>query len=151
MVDFTNCEINNFKYYGGKNGGKICIIYNEEDYMLKFPNVNEGILEHGYSNSCISEYITCNIMKTLGLNVQSTILGKYSLNGIEKIVVACKDFSSRGIVLKQFAELKNSQIESSKNGYGTELDEVIETIENQSIYDPKALKEFLENGGYDYE
>lgn len=145
MVDFTNCEINNFKYYGGKNGGKICIIYNEEDYMLKFPNVNEGILEHGYSNSCISEYITCNIMKTLGLNVQSTILGKYSLNGIEKIVVACKDFSSRGIVLKQFAELKNSQIESSKNGYGTELDEVIETIENQSIYDPKALKEFFWN------
>ena len=28
MVDFTNCEINNYKYYGGKNGGKICIKYN---------------------------------------------------------------------------------------------------------------------------
>ena len=22
MTDFTNCEVNNFKYYGGKNGGK---------------------------------------------------------------------------------------------------------------------------------
>lgn len=143
MVDFTNCEINCFKYYGGKNGGKICIIYNNEDYMLKFPSVNEGISEHGYSNSSISEYVTCNIMKTLELNVQSTILGKYNLNSKEKIVVACKDFTSRGIVLKQFAELKNSQIESSKNGYGTELDEVIETIEKQSIYDPKELKEFF--------
>lgn len=56
MIDFTNCEKNNFKYYGGKNGGKICVIYNNENYMLKFPSINEGISEHGYSNSCISEY-----------------------------------------------------------------------------------------------
>lgn len=55
MMDFTNCEINKFKYYGGINGGKICIIYNNTDYMLKFPSVNEVISKHGYSNSCISE------------------------------------------------------------------------------------------------
>ena len=114
MIDFTNCEINNFKYYGGKNGGKICIIYNNEDYMLKFPSINEVIGEHEYSNSCISEYVTCNILKTLGLNVQDTILGKYNKNGVEKIVVACKDFTSSGTILKQFAELKNSQIEKNK-------------------------------------
>lgn len=65
MMDFTNCEINKFKYYGGRNGGKICIVYNNTDYMLKFPSVNEGISEHGYSNSCISEHITCNILKTM--------------------------------------------------------------------------------------
>ena len=46
-------------------------------------------------------------------------------------------------MLKQFAELKNSQIETSKNGYGTELSEVIETIEKQIIYDQKQLKEFF--------
>lgn len=141
MIDFTNCEVNKYKYYGGKNGGKICIIYNNEDYMLKFPSVNENV--DGYSNSCISEYVTCNIIKTLGLNVQDTILGVYDLNGNKKIVVACKDFTSNGNVFKQFAELKNSQIESSKNGYGTELDEVIETIENQTVYDSNKLKEFF--------
>lgn len=145
MLDFTNCKINNYKFYGGKNGGKICIIYNDEDYMLKFPAINEGIEEYGYSNSCISEYIACNIIKTLGLNVQDTILGTFNLNGIDKIVVACKDFTSSGNVLKQFAELKNSQIETSKNGYGTELTEVTETIENQLIYDVKELKEFFWN------
>ena len=145
MIDFTNCEINKFKYYGGKNGGKICIKYNNEDYMLKFPGINEGISEHGYSNNCISEYVACNIIKTLGLKVQDTLLGLYNLNGNEKIVVACKDFTSDGTVLKQFAELKNSQIETSKNGYGTELDEVIETIEEQQIYDTKELKEFFWN------
>ena len=145
MIDFTNCEINKFKYYGGKNGGKICIKYNNADYMLKFPGINEGISEHGYSNNCISEYVACNIIKTLGLKVQDTLLGKYNLNGSEKIVVACKDFTSDGTVLKQFAELKNSQIETSKNGYGTELEEVVETIEEQQIYDTKELKEFFWN------
>lgn len=145
MLDFTNCEINKFKYYGGKNGGKICIKYNNEDYMLKFPGINEEISEHGYSNNCISEYVACNIIRILGLKVQDVLLGSYNLNGSEKIVVACKDFTSNGTVLKQFAELKNSQIETSKNGYGTELEEVIETIEEQQIYDAKELKEFFWN------
>ncbi len=145
MIDFTECEINRYKYYGGKNGGKICIIYNGENYMLKFPGVNEEISKHGYSNNCISEYISCNIMKTLGLKVQNTILGTYKSNNIIKVVVACKDFTTKGAILKQFAELKNSQIESSKNGYGTELSEVIETIEQQQIYDVKELKEFFWN------
>ena len=145
MIDFTNCEINKFKYYGGKNGGKICIKYNNEDYMLKFPGINEGISEHGYSNNCISEYVACNIIKTLGLKVQDTLLGLYNLNGSAKIVVACKDFTSNGTVLKQFAELKNSQIETSKNGYGTELNEIMETIEEQQIYDVKDLKNFFWN------
>lgn len=143
MIDFTECEKNNFKYYGGKNGGKICIVYQGNDYMLKFPAINEGISEHGYSNSCISEYIACNILKTLGLNVQETILGRYRINEEEKIVVACKDFTTNGTILKQFAEFKNSQIETSKNGYGTELSEVIETIENQSVYDGKKLLGFF--------
>ena len=143
MIDFTNCAINKFKYYGGKNGGKICIVYNNEDYMLKFPSINEGISEHGYSNNCISEYLSCHIIETLDIKVQDTLLGIYNLNGIEKEVVACKDFTSQGTVLKQFAELKNSQIETSKNGYGTELSEVIETIEEQQIYNEQELKEFF--------
>ena len=143
MIDFTNCKINKFKYYGGKNGGKIGINYLNEDYMLKFPAINEGITEQGYSNNCISEYIACHIIKELGLNVQDTILGTYQLHDTEKIVVACKDFTSEGTVFRQFAEFKNSQIETSKNGYGTELDEVIDTIENQLVYDVKELKEFF--------
>lgn len=119
---------NNFKYYGGKNGGKICIVYQGNDYMLKFPAINEGI----------SEYIVCNILKTLGLNVQETILGRYRINEEEKIVVACKDFTTNGTILKQFAEFKNSQIETSKNGYGTELSELIET--RVYIFPTSALK-----------
>ena len=143
MIDFTNCKINNYKYYGGKNGGKICIIYNNENYMLKFPSISEKLGDYEYTNNCFSEYIACNILKSLGLNVQETLLGTFKINENEKVVVACKDFTSNGTVLKQFAELKNSQIETSKNGYGTELTEVIETIENQLIYDVNKLKDFF--------
>lgn len=143
MTDFSNCEINKFRYYGGKNGGKICIKYNDDEYMLKFPAINEGISEHAYSNSCISEHIACQIIKTLGLKVQDTILGKYNSPSGEKIVVACKDFTNYGKVFKQFAELKNSQIETSKNGYGTELKEVIETIDGTPEIS-SVRKEFYE-------
>lgn len=143
MIDFSNCDVNKFKYYGGKNGGKICIKYQGQDYMLKFPSINEGISEHGYSNSCISEYVSCHILRTLGLNVQDTVLGTYCVNGVQKIVVACRDFTTDNVVFRQFAELKNSQIESSKNGYGTELSEVLQTIDNQLVYDVQTLKSFF--------
>lgn len=140
MIDFTNCKINNYKYYGGQNGNKICIKYNEEDYMLKFPGINK---ENEYSNSCISEYVSCQIMSTLGLKTQETLLGKYTLNNKEKIVVVCKDFVTKDFQLKQFAEIKNGQIDSTENGYGTNLEEVIKTIENQNIVEPIKLKEFF--------
>ena len=79
MIDFTDCKINRFKYYGGKNGGKICVIYDNKDYMIKFPPVNEKVVnDNEYSNSCISEYISCHIMKAIGLNVQDTLLGTYN-------------------------------------------------------------------------
>ena len=145
MIDFTNCEINKFRYYGGKNGSKICIVYNNQDYMLKFPSLNDNDAEQTYANNCISEYVACKIIKSLGFKVQDTILGTYNLNGNTKVVVACKDFTSLGVVLRQFAELKNSQIESSKNGYGTELEEVIQTIESQQICDVNYLKDFFWN------
>ena len=142
-MDFTNCEINNYKYYGGNNGGKICIKYNGEDYMLKFPGVIDKKTNMTYSNSTISEHISCKILKSIGVNVQDTILGTYIRNGKEKIVVACRDFTSSGTILKQFAEFKNSQIETSRNGYDTELSEVLDVIDNQNIYDKSELKEFF--------
>ena len=145
MIDFTNCEINKFRYYDGRNGGKICIKYKNEDYMLKFQSINEVILEDECSNDCISEYLACHIIKTLGIKVQDTLLGVYDSIKAGKIVVACKDFTSSGTVLNSFLKIKNSQMGFSKSGYATELSEVIETIEKQQIYDVKELKEFFWN------
>ena len=111
--------------------------------MVKFPGMNKGNISMSYSNNCISEYVACHIMETLELKVQKTLLGTYKTGNKEKVVVACKDFTNQGIILKQFAELKNSQIETSENGYGTELKEILETIESQEIYDVNKLKDFF--------
>lgn len=36
MIDFTN-SIKKNKAYAGANGSKIAVVYNGEQYMLKFP------------------------------------------------------------------------------------------------------------------
>lgn len=141
LIDFTNCEIDNTYLYRGKNGKKLGIIYNDTIYMLKFPPYSNDIIS--YSNSCISEYVSCQILNSIGFNVQETILGKYKVGNTEKIVCACKDFTTNNFILKEFAELKNSIIDSPNNGYGTDLKEVLDTIESQELYPSEKLKKFF--------
>lgn len=145
LIDFTDCEIKNTYLYSGANGKKIGIKYNNNIYMLKFPSLAK-IEDESYSNSVYSEYISCQIFSSLGFNTQETILGKYRINNKEKIVCACKDFTTNGYELKEFAELKNSVLlNSSSNGYGTELSDVLETIKEQKLIDSEILKEHFWN------
>lgn len=140
LIDFSNLPKRN-KTYAGANGSKISIIYNNDQYMLKFPSNSTINKKMSYSNSCISEYIGCQIYKSIGIPVQETLLGKYTVNDKEKIVVACKDFTEFGITLQDFASLKNQIIDSEKNGYGTELNDIIHTFEEQNAIDKKVLTE----------
>lgn len=142
-IDFTSCELNKFKVYGGANGSKRGILYNGETYMLKFPaetKINKGI---SYSNSTVSEYIGCQIYKLLGISVQKTLLGIYVHNEKIKTVVACKDLESDGYKLKDFASLKNTIIDSVRGGYGTDLSDILQTIEEQHFVSPLELKKFF--------
>ena len=140
MIDFTNLPRRN-KTYGGANGNKISVIYEGQLYMLKFPGSARLNQEMSYANGCISEYLGSHIFELAGIPVQQTLLGTYTKNGKEKIVVACKDFTSPSVVLQDFASLKNTIIGSNSNGYGTELEDILETIEEQLIMDPKVLRE----------
>ena len=142
MIDFTNLPKRN-KTYAGANGSKISVIYNDEQYMLKFPALPTKNNEISYTNGCISEYIGCHIFESAGIPVQKTLLGTYKVKGKEKIVVACKDFTSPGIVLQDFASLKNTIIDSEHNGYGTELDDIMRAIEEQQAIDSQKLKEWF--------
>ena len=139
-IDFSNCR-RNLRTYDGANGGKIGIIYEDENYMLKFPSSLKGLAKGSYSNNCISEYIGCRIFESLGFETQKTILGKFG----DKIVVACKDFAINGYNFADFASLKNTVIDSENNGYGTELDDILETFEEQSQFEisPNELKKFF--------
>lgn len=137
-IDFTKMQKRN-KAYAGANGSKISILYEGEQYMLKFPPIASKSKTLSYSNSCFSEYLGCQIYESIGIPVQKTLLGTFTVRGKEKVVVACKDFTSPGIVLQNFASLKNQMIDSERNGYGTELTDILYTFEEQTAIDSKRL------------
>lgn len=140
MIDFTSFPKRN-KGYAGANGNKISIIYNGEIYMLKFPPQPTKNKEMSYTNSCICEYIGCQIFELIGIPVQKTMLGTYTVKGKEKIVVACKDFTFPGKQIQDFASLKNQVITSPRGGYGTELSDVLYAMEDQNSIDSRIVIE----------
>ena len=140
VIDFTDLKKRK-KTYAGANGNKISVIYEGEQYMLKFPpqaKLNKGM---SYSNSCFSEYLGCQIYESIGILVQKTLMGVYTVKGKQKIVVACGDFTEPGISLQDFASLKNRMIDSERQGYGTELIDILQTIDEQTLVDRDSLLE----------
>lgn len=140
VIDFTSLKKKN-KTYAGANGNKISVIYENEQYMLKFPPTAKLNKDMSYSNSCFSEYLGCQIYEIIGIPVQKTLLGTYYVKGREKIVVACADFTKPGVTLQDFASLKNQMIDSERSGYGTELEDILYTFEEQTAVDHVVLSE----------
>lgn len=140
FLDFTHLPQRK-KTYAGANGQKISVVYEGEQYMLKFP-VNASLnKEMSYANGCFSEYLGCQIFESIGIPVQKTMLGSYTVNGKTKVVVACKDFTELGVTLQDFASLKNRMIDSERQGYGTELIDILQTIEEQTLINKEELSE----------
>ena len=139
QIDFTNEKINKLRLYGGSQGNKIGVKYQGENYMLKFPPKPGRKPDVSYTNGCVSEYVACHVFESLGINTQKTLLGRHG----DKIIVACKDFETDGFILKDFAQLKNSVINSSQSGYGTELIDVLASIKEQQIISPVELETFF--------
>lgn len=134
-TDFTNCQ-RTVNTYGGQNGTKIGILYENQKYMMKLPPKSKNNKAMNYTNSCISEYVACHIIQTLGIPVQETLLGTYR----DKIAVICKDFTNKHTRLQDFACLKNTIIDSEQNGYGTELSDILKSIDEQQLLPPQDLK-----------
>lgn len=142
MIDFTDLPRRN-KTYAGANGNKIAVVYDGAQYMLKFPAPPKINREMRYANGCFSEYLGSHIFQMAGIPAQETLLGVFTKNGRERVVVACKDFTTDGSVLQDFASLKNTIIDSEHNGYGTELSDIMQAIEEQQAFDPETLKRYF--------
>ncbi|MBQ8073078.1 MAG: HipA domain-containing protein, partial [Clostridia bacterium] len=140
MIDFSLLPRRN-KTYAGANGSKIAVMYEDELYMLKFPGIARKNKDMSYANGCICEYLGCHIFEIAGIPVQKTLLGTFTRNGKEKIVVACKDFTTPDTVIQDFASLKNTIIDSEHNGYGTELSDILMAMDEQQAIDPDALRQ----------
>ncbi len=146
MIDFTNCRVIPGRAYNGANGSKIAVEYNGEVYMLKFPPSGEGKpTDLSYTNSCISEHIASSVFNMLGIPAQDTMLGTFTVKGKEKLVCACKDFTAGGKRLLDFCSIKNTVLDSDSNGSGTELADVMDTIDKQQYVSPKLLREHFWN------
>mgnify|MGYP000009402916 FL=1 len=144
VPDFTNCKRVPGRAYNGANGKKIAIEYQGEQYMLKFPPSGQvKRTELSYTNSCISEHIASTIFNMVGIPAQETILGTYDVGGKTKIVCACKDFTADGSKLFDFCSIKNTVIDSEHGGTGTELEDILDTIEKQQYVNPvEVLQHF---------
>ena len=143
-MDFTNLPRRN-KTYTGANGSKISVLLDGEQYMLKFPSAPSINHDMSYANGCISEYLGSQIFNLCGISAQKTLLGTFSIDGKEKVVVACKDFTTPDTVLQDFASLKNTIIDSVHNGYGTELSDILQAIDEQNSVDSHMLREHFWN------
>ena len=146
MIDFTNCRIIPGRAYNGANGSKIAVEYNGEIYMLKFPPSGAKKPTHlSYTNSCISEHLASTIFNFLEIKAQETILGTFTVRNKIKTVCACKDFTTNGKRLFDFCSIKNTILDSDTGGSGTELEDVMDTIDKQQFVSPSTLREHFWN------
>ena len=142
LIDFTMCKQVHGRAYSGANGKKISVEYDGKQYMLKFPPPGEQKpTPLSYTNSCISEHIASSIFNILGVTAQETMLGTFSFGGKTKVVCACRDFTSGGKLLYDFCSIKNTVLDSDSGGNGTELNDILETIEKQEFVAPDRLME----------
>ena len=106
FVDFTDCPLSlRAGSYGGQAGLKDGILYEGENYLLKYPKSTKSMDVEGlsYTTSPLSEYIGSHVYEILGYDVHKTLLGEK--NG--KVVVACKDFCIGPEHLLEVRTIKN--------------------------------------------
>lgn len=132
MMDFTACK-ELPAVYGGSEKKKQLLI-DGEAYLVKFPDpVRQKNNPLSYMNNQFSEYIGCHIFESVGIPVQETTLGVYrEPTGKEKVVVACKDFTTQEHTLHEFSWVANSTTMLERKA-GACLEDVYDVIELNSL------------------
>lgn len=136
VLDFSECQKSiRHGRYGGQAGDKDGVVYNGENWIVKYPKTTQymkGKDLPSYTTSPLSEYIGSHIYKALGYDVHDTILVYRN----EKIAVACKDFQ------ENFGDL--AEIRTIKNSANKEIQECVgENIPLSATGDSVSLEELL--------
>ena len=149
MNNFNNLT-RSYKAYGGLACRKEGVLFQGEEYLLKYPaNLKEKHLKGidlSYANDTVCEYLGCHIFELLGMKAQETLLGIAS----DKLVVLCKDFT-KGASLLEFEKIKTSSSRDLKNpekgditnGKGTNLNNTLEVIRNSYFFEGINVEEFF--------
>lgn len=140
LYNFMEMPDNN-KTYGGNAGLKKGIVWNDENWLLKFPKNTliykiEGVVS--YTTNALSEYIGSKIYESIGIKTHKTQLGIYG----NKVVVACKDFLSEKEILKEYSSIKNIYVDgleerlihTSQSSSLIDLDEIIIVMNENPVF-----------------
>lgn len=121
IFNFENVKLSDRNgIYGGMAGQKEGIIFQNEYWLIKYPQRTRSINKKdiSYTTSPLSEYIGSHIYKILGFDVHDTVLGIRH----DRIVVACKDFCDFPGELREIRTLKNIYNEKLGNDLEFESD-----------------------------
>ena len=91
--------------YGGQAGFKDGIVWNNENWLVKYPKTMSDMRapDMSYTTSPLSEYIGSKIYQALGYDTHEVQLGYRN----DKIVVVCKDFCENEGALREVRTIKN--------------------------------------------
>ena len=141
MENFSNIDGIEISYrsYAGA-GKKYSVKDNGEYYLLKLPErIRQKNRDTSYANSCITEYISCKFIKSLGLDVQEVYLCTYN----NDIVVACKDFLLKDESLGSFLELQNKVNHINSDNKGVSLEKTLEFIKEQEVVKIDEMEKYF--------
>ena len=156
IKDLNNYPYNPLSFYGGNAGQKYGIIINGEKWIVKFPASTQDFSGQkkknthlpSYTLSPESEYIGSHIYELIGVPVHETMLGLRD----DKIVVACRDFTTPTTRLVEFSAIKNtinsdnfiSQTNDAHSGSCGCIDDVLYTIDHAPVFKnlPKIKEHF---------
>ena len=156
IKDLREYPNNPLSFYGGNAGQKYGIIIDGEKWIVKFPASTRDFSGQkkknthlpSYTLSPESEYIGSHIYELIGIPVHKTILGFRD----NKIVVACKDFTTPSTRLIEFGAIKNtidgdkfiSETNDAHSGSCGCIDDVLYTIDNAPVLKnlPKIKEHF---------
>lgn len=136
LIDFTKLNPSK-RLYGGNAGLKRGVIYQNADWILKFPQstANFEKVDISYTTSPLSEFVGSHIYEILGYLVHDTILGTHlsSTSSTKRLVVACKDFT-------KINETKLVDYETIKNFYSDNLQDKLNALRsNLPKYDRQNI------------
>jgi hypothetical protein len=156
IIDFTSCELSKRNLeYAGRAGEKRGIVYQGENWFLKFPKSTREMRNTGnlsYVTSPLSEYLGSHIYQILGYHAHDTLLGVYD-NGVrKKIVCACKDFigDDENEILIPYTALRNDTNEKvlerkeESPSSASNINEIIYQLDNNTVLSqiPDAKERF---------
>lgn len=148
LIDFSHYTIDMLADYQGSDA-KRGIIYNGSRYMLKVSSrimaSNNSGAAGQFSNSSFSEYIGCNIFKSIGIPVQNTLLGfvkrgTSSADSTAFPVIACENFIPEDCVLVEFKFIYGA-VTYEKPGKLPRLSDVYEVMLGNNQYFSKSFGE----------